>query len=248
MRPWYPRRGGGPNHRPDPGGRRASAGRRRGAASNDFFARAAVAVAIECDTVAPFSEAPVRNNTASFILGSFLIVAAAATTAASTAGCDGGTGGGGGEGGGANAACFDYSAFDGMSPAVSFQADVLPFFQQSCGVSTACHGDINEPNENRPYLGPNMSTTPTQAEIDAIFASIVGVTSFYEPAMNIVKASDPENSFLMYKIDGMLECDKLECAGNKDCGGIMPQGVSEPVEQASRDKVRRWIAQGAQNN
>lgn len=191
-----------------------------------------------------------RKNPVSVIVGSFLIVAAASATALSTSGCDGGGGGtgGGGTGGGANAECFDYSSFDGTTPAVSFKADVLPFFQQSCGVSTACHGDINQPNENRPYLGPNMSTTATQAEIDAIFASIVGVTSFYEPSMNIVKPSDPENSFIMYKLDGTLECDKLTCAENKDCGTIMPQGVQEPVEQASRDKVRRWIAQGAQNN
>lgn len=196
-----------------------------------------------------------RKNRASFILASVVALTASATFLVSTTGCDGnggsgGSGGSGGTGGGSggNAACFDYSGFDGMSPAVSFKTDVLPFFQQSCGVSTSCHGDINQPNDNRPYFGPNKNMTAGTTEIDAIFASIVDVVSYYEPGMSIVKTGDPENSFLMYKLDGTLECDKLQCAATKDCGGIMPQGVQEPVDQATRDKVRRWIAQGAQNN
>lgn len=193
-----------------------------------------------------------RNNHASFILASFLVAAATASAALSTTGCDGsgGAGGGGGSGGGGAgggaSACFDYSKFDAMSPTVSFKTDVLPFFQQSCGISTSCHGDINMPDDKRPYLGPNKDTTAMQSDIDAIMASIVGVQSYYEPGMPIVKAGEPENSFLMYKLDGTFDCDKLTC-GN-DCGALMPQGVSDPVEQTSRDAVRRWIAQGAQNN
>lgn len=196
-----------------------------------------------------------RNNPASFILASFLVVAAAAGTAVSTTGCDGGggSGGAGGSGGsggtggsGGSSACFDYSSFDGTSPAVSFQTDVLPFFQNSCGVSTGCHGDINQPNENRPYLGPNKMTTATADDITAIFAAIVDVSSYYEPGMSLVKPGEPENSFLMYKLDDTLECDKLQCSANNDCGGIMPQGAQMPM--AERENVRLWIAQGAQNN
>lgn len=189
-----------------------------------------------------------RYNPASFILASFLVTAATAGTALSTAGCDGNGGGTGGAGGTPDSACFDYSSFDGTTPEVTFQADVLPFFQQSCGVSNSCHGDINQPNENRPYLGPNKSETATTEQIDAIFAAIVDVGSFYEPGMMLVKSGDPENSFLMHKLDGTLECSALQCAESKDCGTLMPQGVSDPVDQATRDKVRRWIAQGAKNN
>ena len=77
------------------------------------------------------------------------------------AGATGGTastGGSGGAGGAPDTACFDYSGFDGMMPVVSFKSDVLPIFQQSCGVSASCHGDPSVPNENRPYLGPNAAT------------------------------------------------------------------------------------------
>lgn len=169
-----------------------------------------------------------------------------------TAGCDGGNGtggsGGGGTGGSGGSACFDYSKFDGTTPAVSFQTDVLPVFQRSCGVASSCHGDITSPNENRPYFGPNKDTTATQADIDAIFADVVDVGSFYEPGMMIVKTGDPENSFLMYKLDDTLGCDALSCAGNKACGAMMPQGASEPLALAERDAIRRWIAQGAQKN
>ncbi|MEZ4315197.1 MAG: hypothetical protein R3F14_44850, partial [Polyangiaceae bacterium] len=153
------------------------------------------------------------TKSASLILASFVAAFATAGLSLSTTGCDGGGGSGGaGGGGGGDSSCFDYSSFDGTAPAVGFKADVLPLFQRSCGVSTSCHGDINMPNENRPYLGPNKDATATDAEIDAIFAAIVDVGSFYEPGMSIVKSGDPENSFMMYKLDGTLECAALTCA------------------------------------
>ena len=195
-----------------------------------------------------------RNISLSVLLTSLLAASAVGITSISAVGCDdggtGGTGGGaggsGGSGGGSAAACFDYSSIDLTTPTVSFKTDVLPFFQNSCGVSTGCHGDINQPNENRPYLGPNKMTTATADDITAIFAAIVDVSSYYEPGMSLVKPGEPENSFLMYKLDDTLECDKLQCSANNDCGGIMPQGAQMPM--AERENVRLWIAQGAQNN
>ncbi|MEZ4298457.1 MAG: hypothetical protein R3B70_26130 [Polyangiaceae bacterium] len=168
--------------------------------------------------------------------------------AGGTGGGTGTLGGAGGAGGGEEPVCFDYASFDGSQPAVSFKDEVLPVFQRSCGVSTSCHGDINQPNENRPYLGPNKNTVATADQIAAIFAAIVDVQSFYEPGMNLVKTGDPENSFLMHKLDGTLECTLLSCAPSKDCGSLMPQGSSNPLDIAERDAIRRWIAQGAQNN
>lgn len=173
------------------------------------------------------------------------------TGAAGGAGASGGAGGVGGVGGSGgmpNTACYDYSGFDGTMPAVSFKTDVLPIFQRSCGVSSSCHGDPNMPNENRPYLGPNKSTTATADDIQILLAGIVDVTSFYEPKMSIVATGDPANSFLMYKLDDTLECDTLQCSSSKDCGGIMPQGAEVPLELEERDLVRRWIAQGAKND
>lgn len=166
----------------------------------------------------------------------------------STVGCGGNGGGGSGGSGGSEPACFDYAAFDGTSPAASFQADVLPVFQRSCGLSGACHGDESKPFEDRPYLGPNKDATASAAQIQLIIDGLVDVPAYYEGSMSLVKASDPENSFLMHKLDFTLTCDKLDCAASEDCGTNMPQGSKDPLDSAERDAIRRWIAQGAQNN
>lgn len=191
-----------------------------------------------------------RNTSFSVVLASFIAVAAFSGSLVTSTGCggEGGGGGEGGSGGGAASACFDYASFDGTKPAVSFKDEVLPILQRSCGVSSSCHGDSTAPNENRPYLGPNKSTMATDQDITIILGGLVDVGSFYETSMSLVKPNDPENSFLMHKLDDTLSCDKLECAANKDCGGIMPQGAEEPLAITERDLVRRWIAQGAANN
>ncbi len=44
---------------------------------------------------------------------------------------------------GGDGACFDYASFNSMSPAVSFRTDVLPTFQNSCGLSPSCHGNAS---------------------------------------------------------------------------------------------------------
>lgn len=195
-----------------------------------------------------------RNSSASFILASFVVVSASLGSLVTSTGCGGsggaggdGGGGAGGTGGGGAVECFDYSKFDGTTPAVSFKDDVLPIFQRSCGTSTSCHGDPNAPNENRPYLGPNKATTATADDITIILGGIVGVSAFYEPKMSIVAEGDPEHSFLMYKMDAELTCATLECAATKDCGVRMPQG-NDTLAQDELDLVRRWIAQGAKNN
>jgi hypothetical protein len=146
---------------------------------------------------------------------------------------------------GGDGACFDYASFEGMSPAVSFRTDVLPTFQNSCGLSASCHGNPSGPIA-QPYLGPPTSAgEPSATDIDAIFAANVGVDSVKEPGMKIVAPTDPANSFLMHKMDNSLKCESLKCGGN--CGGSMPLGTAV-LAQEQRDKVRRWIAQGAKND
>lgn len=163
------------------------------------------------------------------------------------AGGSGGGGGTGGSGGSEVGACFDYSQFDGTTPAVSFKTDVLPIFQLSCGASASCHGDPGAPFDNRPFFGLKKGDPMTDDQIASIFKGIVGVSSFYEPGMSIVKAGDAENSFLMYKLDDQLTCEKLECSMTKDCGVRMPQ-ANATLGETERDTVRRWITQGALNN
>jgi len=154
----------------------------------------------------------------------------------------GGTGGGSSSGG---ADCFDYANFDGTMPAVSFATDVLPIFRNSCSVSNSCH-QSETASAPQHYLGPsNSQPDPTADQILAIL-SMVGKAATEEPAMKVVEAGKPETSFLMYKLDG-LDCSALKCASDNSCGTIMPQGGSK-LSQDQRDIVRRWIAQGAQNN
>ena len=186
------------------------------------------------------------KNLSSVVLLTFLGLAGLSGAAVSTAGCGGGGSGTGGGGGAAT--CPDYSNFDGTTPAVSFKADVLPILQRSCGLAVSCHGDSSMPFKDRPYFGPNKKDMATDADIMAIFAGSVGVDSYVNPGMMIIKAGDPENSFLMYKLDDQLECDKLTCAATKACGGFMPSTSLTILEQTERDAIRRWIAQGAKNN
>jgi hypothetical protein len=143
-----------------------------------------------------------------------------------------------GETTGGSAKCYDYSSFDSMSPAVQFQADVLPIFQQACGLSASCHGDGAPAAQ--PYLG--ATTSP---DVMKIFDMNVNVDSMKEPGMKIIAPGDPEHSFLMHKMDGTLQCELLKCG--TACGGSMPL-LAQPRPIEDRDKVRRWIAQGAKND
>lgn len=179
---------------------------------------------------------------------------AASGTTGAASGTSSSTGGGGGGGGGTTSSggggtpegCFDYTGFDGATPVVSFQSDVLPIFQKSCGLSSACHGVENGVKPGQHYLGPKNGTTATQGQIDSIFAENVDATAVKEPSMKVIAPGDPERSFILHKVDDTLDCALLTCEGTA-CGGSMPLG-SEAIEATSRDTLRRWIAQGAQNN
>jgi len=200
----------------------------------------------------------------SLLLGAIGLVAAA---------CGGSSSGGGG--GSAAGDCYDYTTFTGTTPVVTFSTDVLPIFRQSCGISSACHGcdAVNNPGCTtpgyQPFLGVSMADpTPTAAQIAAIFSTTVGKPALLQtstidpssmvgnPDMSIVKAGDPANSFLTYKLDGAfpaspdnseVTCSTLTCAAGMTCGGAMPSGGPN-LASADRDTIRRWIAQGAKND
>ena len=142
-------------------------------------------------------------------------------------------------------ACFDYSAFDGATPEVSFRTDVLPVFQRGCAFSSTCHG-AEAGSAGFAYLGPPLSEQATDAQIDAIVAQNVGVASRAPSGMSRIAAGDPANSFLLHKLDGTLTCGDLECAP-EGCGKSMPAG-GDLLPAAERDAIRRWIQQGAKVN
>jgi hypothetical protein len=185
----------------------------------------------------------------SLLFGAFGLVSAA---------CSNSSGSGGSGAGGAVNDCFDYTSFNGMTPAAHFKADVLPIFRLSCGLSMACHGNPNPSVPGARFYGPSKSDPdPTAAEITMILSGIVGTSSVDEPDMDVIKAGDPAHSFMMYKLDAAndpmnpdpnsVNCSKLTCSSMMTCLVAMPSGGPQ-LPAAERDTIRRWIAQGAMND
>lgn len=92
------------------------------------------------------------------------------------------------------------------------------------------------PNCTSCHAGPNA---PQGLRLDAgnSFAMLVNVPSTEVPTLLRVAPGDPQNSYLVQKIDGTTTI----------VGGRMPLGRA-PLPQASIDLVRSWIAAGAQMN
>lgn len=192
-----------------------------------------------------------RNRLFAILLPASLLIGFLGLGSSSLTGCGNGTGGTGSSGD-----CFDYTSFDGKTPAVTFKTDVLPIFRQSCGLSTSCHGDPNGGSlPGQHYYGPaTKDPAPTAAQLQVIFDASVGKPSSGNPDMDVIKASDPAHSFMMYKLDGDplaangVTCETLTCSKGKDgCLLAMPSGGPQ-LPQATRDTIRRWIAQGAKND
>jgi hypothetical protein len=144
--------------------------------------------------------------------------------------------------------CFDYSTFTPST--VTFKADVLPIFRNSCGLSMSCHGDASSPKTllgKQPYLGNPNGPEMMPSEIQAVIDAIVGETAEKEPSMKEVTPSDPQKSFLMYKVDQTLSCPSLPCASGGACGSPMPNN-GDPLPLDQRNKIRSWIAAGAKND
>jgi hypothetical protein len=141
-------------------------------------------------------------------------------------------------GGGGGSGCKDYdppSSFDAQNPKVSFKTDVMAVFKQSCAFST-CHGATTG-SSNGVFLG---------ADPAKVRASTVNVKASELPTMAFVLPGDPKNSYLMRKMDGSQCTLDAQCTGGS-CQSSMPKG-EQPLPVETRDVVRRWIAQGAQDN
>lgn len=153
----------------------------------------------------------------------------------------------GGSDGGACLGAF-VSCADLTTPTVSFAADILPIFQPSCGIAgSTCHGTTSSEQEGL-FLGSIDGGT----DASLVLQGIVGVTSVEDPQMVIVKAGDPSNSYMMHKLDGdqctqAAACNAVPNNQYPNCGSQMPYS-SPALDEPTRDTIRRWIAQGAQNN
>jgi hypothetical protein len=170
---------------------------------------------------------------------------------------------------------FDYASFDGQDPAVSFEGDVYPLLRRGCGFSS-CHG-VAFGGKAALFLGPNLNSdagiiaadagrddagrlidpegsTLTEAEIrQLVVDGLVHVPSRTAPAMNLVEPGDPEQSFLMLKLEGCQAEANLTCEvqsgaqSDNPCGDLMPRN-GEKLPDAELDVIRRWILQGAKND
>jgi hypothetical protein len=139
---------------------------------------------------------------------------------------------------GGTSGCVDYSPpsdFVATAPVVSFSKDVIPIFQQSCAFST-CHGSTTGPS-NGVFLGNDAPR---------VYTNLVGKAGDENPMIPFITASDPRTSYLMRKMDASQCAVDSECTGGS-CQSSMPKG-DDSLPVATRDIVRRWIAQGAQNN
>lgn len=99
-------------------------------------------------------------------------------------------------------------------------------FQTGCAVS-GCHS------------GPMSGALPTGMDLTSAensFASLVNVPSVEVPSLNRVTPGDPDNSYLVQKLEGTAAV-----------GSRMPIGGAA-LDQATIDMVRQWITDGAMNN
>lgn len=162
---------------------------------------------------------------------SLFSIACAIVVASALVACTSSSGGGG-------PSCSDYdppASFDAQHPTVSFKTDVMAVFKQSCAFST-CHGATTGTNNGVSLGGDDAAK---------VRAAIVGVNAD-EIAMPYVKPGDPRASYLMRKMDGSQCVLDAQCTGGS-CQLSMPRG-DQPLPVETRDVVRRWIAQGAQDN
>lgn len=126
------------------------------------------------------------------------------------------------------------ASFDPNTPQVKFSTDVFPLFT-TCATND-CHGQPN--NSNHVFI--------SQSDARSTVPGLVNVPSNKLPSMVYVKPGDPNNSFLMKKLDGSHCALDKQCVGGT-CGDQMPNKETQfSVEE--RDKVRRWIAQGGKND
>ena len=119
-----------------------------------------------------------------------------------------------------------------MPPARTLTADVQPILQNTCSDVGQCHGPTDA-------TGAGMAKGMDFSTVDKTLASLVNVPAMTNPQAGRVrvKPGDSGNSFIMYKVLGIL---------GKDDGPKMP--LNNTLGPLSADQIRiisEWIDQGA---
>ena len=128
-------------------------------------------------------------------------------------------------------ACGDSSGPDGgngngMMQDITLSGGVQPIFTARCALS-GCHTGTS------PQEGMNLSA-------GMAFANIVNVPANQLMSMNRVAPGDPDQSYLVHKIQGT----QASVGGS---GNQMPL-TGCCLSQQDIDTIRAWITAGAQNN
>jgi uncharacterized protein (TIGR03118 family) len=85
--------------------------------------------------------------------------------------------------------------------------------------------------------GTSLPGSMNLSSAAATFAALVNVASQENPQLNRVLPNDPDNSYIIHKLEGT------------DIGNTARMPLGGPfLDQATIDQVRAWISQGAQNN
>jgi hypothetical protein len=116
----------------------------------------------------------------------------------------------------------------------------MPVLTASCS-SASCHG-VATGAQGGLFLGAQLEKGADSAQV---YQSLVGPMAGELGSMPYITAGDPQHSYVMHKLDGD-QCMFADTCANQTCNDTMPRDGQLPVE--TRDIVRRWIAQGAQNN
>ena len=113
-----------------------------------------------------------------------------------------------------------------VGPAVTLTQLQTQVFTPLC---SGCH------NGSQPAGGP----LPGSQNLTAgnTFRNVVGVASIEQPGLLRVKPNDPDNSYLIHKVEGAAGITGVQ----------MPFG-GPPLSQATIDQIRAWISAGALNN
>jgi hypothetical protein len=180
----------------------------------------------------------VTGRTHAFACSLRLVLALAGAAAATACGSSASDGGGGStsETAKACAKVETPSLASLASPVATFDADVAPTLVKSCTFSP-CHASRGATNH-----GVFLAARGSAEDAAAVKASLLAPSRTL-PSMPYVTPGDPERSFLMHKLDGSLCAFDAECTDGS-CGKPMPDG-NDALPAASRDAIRRWIAQGA---
>lgn len=114
---------------------------------------------------------------------------------------------------------LDDSAGSATVEEPSFNTDILPLFERSCG--SGCH---------------TAGAKSGGLSLDAGYAALVAKPASGAPSYNLIEPGDPYASYIWLKVEGSF----AEVGGT---GAPMPLGASLP--DSDRQTLLNWIEQGA---